>query len=185
VPGEGHPRAAVLLVGEGPGRQEDRTGRPFVGPAGRLLDELLTHAGLRRDEIYITNVVKHRAATRTTPPKDRAPAPAEIAACAVWLERQLVLIRPRIIVTLGRHSLGWFLPGAKIADVHGRPQRREGRAILPLYHPSYALHNAAARPVLFRDIEALRDLVREAQGATAGTRGTPGPGGSDAGRARR
>lgn len=151
-----------MLVGEGPGRQEDRTGRPFVGPAGHLLDELLAHAGLRRADVYITNVVKHRAATRTTPPRDRAPVASEIRACAVWLEAQLAVIRPRIVATLGRHSLAWFLPEAKLSEVHGRPQPLESWTVLPLYHPSYALHNPAARPVLLRDIEVLRDLVREA-----------------------
>ncbi len=165
VPGEGDPRALVMLVGEGPGREEDRTGRPFVGPAGRLLDDLLAHAGLSREAVYITNLVKHRAATRAAPPHDRPPRPAEIAACGPWLEGQLALVRPRIVVTLGRHSLGWFLPGARIGEVHGRPQRRGGRTVLPLYHPSYALRNPGARPVLFRDIEALRDLLREVGGA--------------------
>ncbi len=161
MPGEGNPRAAVLIVGEGPGRAEDLTGRPFVGRAGRLLDALLAHAGLRREDVYITNVIKDRATTPGSPPRDRPPAPGEIAACASWLEQQLALIRPRIVVTLGRHSLAAFLPDARIGEVHGRPQRRGGQTILPLYHPSYALHSPTARPVLFRDIEALRPLLRE------------------------
>jgi len=160
VPGEGPARARVVFVGEGPGRQEDATGRPFVGRAGQLLDALLQHAGLNRGEVYITNVLKDRAATPGSPPRDRAPAPAEVRACAPWLDAQLRLIRPRIIVTLGRHSLDAFLPGLRIADVHGRPQRRGGRTILPLYHPSYALHNPAVRPILFRDVRALRTLMR-------------------------
>jgi uracil-DNA glycosylase len=150
-----------MFVGEGPGREEDLTGRPFVGRAGRLLDELLVHAGLRRRDVYITNVIKSRAVTSTVPPRDRPPQPSEIAACAPWLAAQLALIRPRIVVTLGRYSLAAFLPGKRIADVHGRPHRRSGRTILPLYHPSYALHNPAARPVLFRDIEALAALLRK------------------------
>lgn len=154
-----------MLVGEGPGREEDRTGRPFVGRAGRLLGELLAHAGLSRKAVYITNLVKHRAATRTVPPQDRPPRAAEIAACAVWLDGQLALIRPRIVVTLGRHALEWFLPGARIGEVHGRPQRRGKRTILPLYHPSYALRSPGARPVLFRDVEALRELLGEVEGA--------------------
>jgi len=161
VPGEGAPHAAVLVVGEGPGRQEDLTGRPFVGRAGRLLEELLAHAGLRREDVYITNVMKDRAQTPASPPRDRPPAPAEIAACAPWLAEQLALIHPRIVVTLGRFSLAAFLPGARIGDVHGRPQRKGRQTILPLYHPSYALHNPRARPVLFRDIQALRALLRE------------------------
>lgn len=150
----------MVVVGEGPGRQEDATGRPFVGRAGQLLDALLRHAGLSRADVYITNVLKDRAATPGSPPRDRPPAPAEVQACLPWLETQLQLIRPRIIVTLGRHSLDAFLPGVRIADVHGRPQRNGGRTILPLYHPSYALHNPAVRPILFRDVRALRTLVR-------------------------
>ena len=160
MPGEGTRGARVVVVGEGPGRQEDATGRPFVGRAGRLLDELLRHAGLGRSDVYITNVLKDRAASPGSPPRDRPPAPAEVRACLPWLELQLGLIRPRIIVTLGRHSLEALLPGARIARVHGRPQRRGGRTILPLYHPSYALLNPAARPILFRDVRALRALVR-------------------------
>lgn len=150
-----------MVVGEGPGRAEDLTGRPFVGRAGRLLEELLAHVGLRRGDVYITNVIKDRAATRTSPPRDRAPAPAEIAACRPWLDEQLALIRPRIVVTLGRYSLAAFLPDARIGEVHGRPQRKGAQMVLPLYHPSYALHNPAARPVLFHDIQALRALLRE------------------------
>jgi uracil-DNA glycosylase len=157
-----------MVVGEGPGREEDLTGRPFVGRAGRLLDELLARVGLRREDVYITNVIKDRAATSTLSPRDRPPKPSEIAACAPWLASQLALIRPRIVVTLGRYSLGAFLPGKRIADVHGRPHRRGPRTILPLYHPSYALHNPGARPVLFRDIEALAPLLREGRASGAG-----------------
>ena len=151
-----------MIVGEGPGREEDLTGRPFVGRAGRLLDDLVAHAGLRREDVYITNVIKDRAATPTVPRRDRPPKPSEIVACAPWLAAQVALIRPRIVVTLGRYSLEAFLPGMRIADVHGRPHRRGLRTILPLYHPSYALHNPAARPVLFRDIKVLAALLRAA-----------------------
>jgi DNA polymerase len=147
-----------MLVGEGPGREEDRTGHPFVGRAGRLLDELLASVGLRRGDLYITNMVKHRATMAAAPGRDRAPAAAELAACAPWLAAQIDLIRPRIIVTLGRVPLAALLPGARIADVHGRPQQCGDLTILPLYHPAYALHSPTARPVLFRDIRALRRL---------------------------
>jgi DNA polymerase len=150
----------VVVIGEGPGREEDATGRPFVGRAGRLLDELLQHAGLSRGDVYITNVLKDRATRPGAPPRDRPPAPAEVQACRPWLESQLGIIRPRVIVTLGRHSLGALLPRTRLADVHGRVQHCGGRTILPLYHPSYALHNPAARPILFRDVLALRALVR-------------------------
>ncbi len=164
-------------MGEGPGREEDLTGRPFVGRAGRLLDELLAHAGLRREDVYITNVIKDRAATPTRPPRDRPPKPSEITACAPWLASQLALIRPRIVVTLGRYSLEAFLPGERIADVHGRPHRRGSRTILPLYHPSYALHNPGVRPMLFRDIRVLVRLLRTDSRATGITRPRirPGP----------
>jgi len=167
VPGEGPARADVMLVGEGPGKEEDLTGRPFVGRAGRVLDELLAGVGLRREDVYVTNVIKDRAATPGDPPRDRPPAPLEIAACAPWLAAQLALIRPRIVVTLGRHALAAFLPGAQIADVHGRPQRRGAQTILPLYHPSYALHNPNVRPVLRRDIQILTELLRARGGAAA------------------
>ncbi len=185
VPGEGPVGAVAMIVGEGPGREEDRTGRPFVGRAGRLLEALLAHAGLRREDVYITNIIKSRAVTRTAPQRDRSPAPPEIEACAAWLRQQMALIRPRIVVTLGRHAMEWFLPGARIGDVHGRPQRplagtpmraqagREALVILPLYHPSYALHNPGARPVLFRDIEPLHTLLRTTAGGRARQGRTP------------
>lgn len=160
VPGEGSGVVSIVIVGEGPGRLEDATGRPFVGRAGRLLDEMLRQAGLARDDVYITNVIKDRAATATTPPRDRPPSPAEVAACLPWLAAQLDALHPRVVVTLGRHSLAALLPGARIGEVHGRPQRLGSRTVLPLYHPSYALHNPAVRPVLFRDVRALRRLVR-------------------------
>ena len=148
-----------MIVGEGPGREEDLTGRPFVGRAGRLLDELLDSIGLRRDDVYVTNVIKDRAATPTAPVRDRPPTAAELAACAPWLRSQLDLARPRVIVTLGRVALAAFLPEARIGDVHGRPQRCHGWTILPLYHPSYALHNPAARPILFGDVRMLAGLL--------------------------
>jgi uracil-DNA glycosylase family 4 len=149
----------VIVVGEGPGREEDLTGRPFVGRAGGLLDALLASVGLGREDVYVTNVVKDRATTGGDRPRDRPPTPQEIAACASWLTAQVALLRPRIVVTLGRYALEAFLPGAQIKDVHGRSQRRGGMTILPLYHPSYALHNPNVRPLLFRDIQALAALL--------------------------
>ena len=160
VPGEGNPRATVMVVGEGPGRQEDLRGRPFVGRAGRLLEELLAHAGLRREDVYITNIVKHRATTGAVLGRDRPPLTGEIEACRPWLLEQVDIIRPRVIVTLGRHALAAFLPGAAIGDCHGSPQSGVGSTILPLYHPSYALHNPGARPLLFRDVLALKRLAQ-------------------------
>lgn len=157
------------MVGEGPGRQEDLTGRPFVGRAGRLLEELLAHAGLRREDVYITNVVKHRAAAHTASGHDRPPRADEIAACRPWLIEQIEILRPRVIVTLGRHALAAFLPDAAIGRCHGCPQPHDICTILPLYHPSYALHNPGARPVLFRDMSALKALA----GKRARRRGRP------------
>jgi len=154
-----------MIVGEGPGREEDRSGRPFVGRAGRLLEDLLASIGLDRDDVYITNVIKCRAIRATEPPRDRPPAPAEISACAPWFGAQRALLRPRILVTLGRHALEAVLPGARLAQVHGRPQHRGVQTILPLYHPSYALRNPNARPVLFNDIQALAELVKAPRSA--------------------
>jgi uracil-DNA glycosylase len=148
-----------MFVGEGPGRREDLCGRPFVGRAGRLLDELLAHAGLRREDVYITNIVKHRAAAHNASGHDRPPTAAEIEACRPWLLEQVDIVRPRVIATLGRHALAAFLPRASIGECHGCPQLGSGCLILPLYHPSYALHNPAVRPVLFRDMRALKRLA--------------------------
>ncbi len=121
VPGEGHPETEVVFVGEGPGYNEDKEGRPFVGQAGGLLNELLKAIGWRREEVFITNVVKCR------PPGNRDPEPIEIAACAPYLKRQLEVLDPAVIVTLGRHSLQTFMPGARISAVHGTTQRGEPR----------------------------------------------------------
>ena len=126
VPGEGNPFSDVLLVGEGPGAREDATGRPFVGPAGQLLDELLASIGWAREDVYITNVVKCR------PPGNRDPEPDEMATCGVHLERQEAILDPAVIVTLGRFSLGRYLPGARISGIHGKVRRVAGRSIFPM-----------------------------------------------------
>jgi DNA polymerase len=156
VPGEGSPAAALVFVGEAPGAREDLAGRPFVGASGRLLDDLLSSIGLRREEVFILNTVKCR------PPENRNPQRSEIAACAPLLTRQLAALQPRIIATLGRHALAVFAPGAKIAEVHGRPYaqtagaQHPGAVLFPLYHPAAALHNGSLRPTLERDMAALR-----------------------------
>jgi uracil-DNA glycosylase family 4 len=149
VPGEGNPLSDVLLVGEGPGAREDATGRPFVGPAGQLLNELLGSLGWARQDVFIANVVKCR------PPGNRDPEPEEIRACAGYLERQETALDPAVIVTLGRHSLGRYLPGARISAVHGQLRRSGGRFIFPMYHPAAALHQASLRETLFADIRGL------------------------------
>ncbi|MDR7468792.1 MAG: uracil-DNA glycosylase [Armatimonadota bacterium] len=157
VPGEGPAGAEVMIVGEAPGRQEDAEGRPFVGAAGRVLDGLLEAAGLQREEVYITNVVKSHPTDRRGGP-NRAPRRSEVAACLPWLRQQLAIIRPRLVVTLGTHALQAFRPGEKIARVHGRPFQAEGFTILPLYHPAVALYGL--RPeVLRRDIRQVRRLL--------------------------
>jgi DNA polymerase len=154
VPGEGDPYAAVMLVGEAPGASEDEQGRPFVGRAGRLLDELLAEAGLDRERVFITNVVKAR------PPGNRDPRAAEIAHHMPWLEAQLALIRPQLVVPLGRHALAHF-SDAKIADVHGHEITERGRRLFPLYHPAAALHNQRLRETLVADARALGRAVSE------------------------
>lgn len=150
VPGEGNLVSDVLLVGEGPGAREDATGRPFVGPSGQLLAELLRSIGWERDDVFIANVVKCR------PPRNRDPDPAEIAACAPYLNRQESALDPAVIVTLGRHSLQRYLPGARIGAVHGQLRRgATGRWVFAMYHPAAALHQASLRETLFRDVRRL------------------------------
>jgi uracil-DNA glycosylase family 4 len=157
VPGEGSPTAEVMLVGEAPGASEDRQGRPFVGRAGRLLDELLAEAGLERSDVYITNVLKAR------PPDNRDPRADEVAHSMPWLEQQLALIKPRLIVPLGRHALAHFAPEAKISEVHGQLLYAHERALFPMYHPAAALHAQRLRETLHADarrLAAALDAVR-------------------------
>lgn len=152
VPGEGHPSTEVVFVGEGPGFNEDRQGRPFVGAAGTFLRELLGSVGWRRDEVFITNIVKCR------PPGNRDPEPDEVAACAPYLHRQLEALDPALIVTLGRHSLARFMPGGRIGQVHGttRPVDPETGArdatVFAMYHPAAALHQGSLRQTLLDDM---------------------------------
>jgi len=157
VPGEGSETAEVMLVGEAPGASEDKQGRPFVGRAGKLLDLLLAEAGLERAAVFITNVVKAR------PPGNRDPKPAEIAHHMPWLEAQLALIQPRLVVPLGRHALQHFAPGAKITQVRGTLLLERGRALFPLLHPAAALRNQDLRALIFEDarkLPAALDQVR-------------------------
>jgi DNA polymerase len=149
VPGEGDPNAEVMLVGEAPGASEDEQGRPFVGRSGRLLDELLAEAGLDRAAVYITNVVKAR------PPKNRDPRADEVAHWMPWLERQLALVQPRLIIPLGRHALAHFDPAAKISQVHGRLFADRRPPLVPWYHPAAALRSTGLREALFADARAL------------------------------
>jgi DNA polymerase len=147
VPGEGNPHAEVMLIGEGPGGREDQLGRPFVGPAGQFLNELLASVGLDRSSVFITNVVKHR------PPGNRDPLPEEISACAGYLDRQIVAINPKVIVTLGRYSMARFFPGARISAIHGQPKKIGGRIVVPMYHPAAALHQQQYRQTIIDDFK--------------------------------
>jgi DNA polymerase len=167
VPGEGNPFSDVLLVGEGPGAREDATGRPFVGPAGQLLDELLHSIGWAREDVFITNVVKCR------PPGNRDPEPEEIGACAEFLDRQQRILDPAVIVTLGRFSLQRYLPGARISSIHGQVRRVGGRAVFPMYHPAAALRADGLRETLFRDIRALPAALLAARQALEEERAQP------------
>lgn len=155
VPGEGNPDARILLIGEAPGFHEDSQGKPFVGNSGKFLTELLEKAGLSREEVFITNVVKHR------PPGNRDPLPDEMMACAVWLEKQIAIIDPDIIVTLGRFSMARYFPGERISKIHGQPKEIDGRFVVPMYHPAAALHNGGLRPEIEADFLKLPRLLAE------------------------
>ena len=163
VPGEGPAHAKIMFIGEAPGFNEDRQGRPFVGAAGKFLEELLALAGLRRGDVFIANVVKHR------PPNNRDPEPDEIAACAGYLERQIAAINPRVIVTLGRFSMSKWFQGEKISRIHGQPKQVGGRLIVPMMHPAAALHQPQNRPLIEADFRRLPEFLAQAerQAATA------------------
>lgn len=165
VPGEGSPTADIMLVGEGPGFHEDAQGRPFVGPAGQLLNELLAKAGLRREDVFITNIVKHR------PPGNRDPEPDEKAACFDYLERQIATMKPKLIVTLGRHSMtSFFGPSVKISQVHGTAKPWRDIMAYACFHPAAALHQPRFREALEQDFAGLpRALEQARQRAEAGT----------------
>ena len=156
VPGEGSSNASVMFIGEGPGFHEDRQGRPFVGPAGKFLGELLNSAGMKREDVFITNVVKCR------PPGNRDPMPGEIEACRKYLDRQMELIKPKIVVTLGRHSMGRYFPGQTITRIHGKPKRVGDVVVYPMYHPAAALHNGSLKSVIEEDFKAVPGLLKEA-----------------------
>jgi DNA polymerase len=153
VPGEGPVDAEIMFIGEGPGFHENQQGRPFVGAAGKYLEELLATIGLKREEVFIANVVKCR------PPNNRDPLPDELAACSDYLERQIQVINPKVIVTLGRYSMARFLPNAKISDVHGQSFRIKGRMVVPMFHPAAALHQPSLKPSVERDFSHLPELM--------------------------
>ena len=153
VPGEGSPWAELMFIGEGPGFHEDRQGRPFVGPAGQLLEGLLASIGTNRNDVFIANMVKCR------PPDNRDPEPSEIAACKKYLDRQIELIDPKLIVTLGRFSLGRFFPGESITRARGKLREKDGRHIFPVLHPAAALRRPELRKTLVEDFRAIADIL--------------------------
>src|SRR3954451_19788104 len=155
VPGEGSAHARIVIVGDAPGASEDKAGRPFVGRAGKLVDSLLAEAGIAREEVFITNVVKAR------PPGNRDPRADEVAHHWPWLERQLAIIEPELLVPLGRHALARFAPEAKISQAHGQqiPAAGDLPAVFPMYHPAAALHRQQLRDTLVEDARALRSAL--------------------------
>jgi DNA polymerase len=157
VPGEGPANAEIMFIGEGPGFHENEQGRPFVGAAGKFLDQLLAQAGVTRADVFITNVVKCR------PPENRDPQSDELAACDLYLERQIETINPSIIVTLGRFSMGKFMKGAKISQVHGQMRKVGDRYVIAMFHPAAALHQASLKPAILADFARLPELLNEAR----------------------
>ena len=165
VPGEGPANAEIMFIGEGPGFHENEQGRPFVGAAGKFLDQLLAQAGVTRADVFIGNVVKCR------PPGNRDPLPEELAACDIHLEAQIKAINPSIIVTLGRFSMNKFIPGAKISAIHGQMRKVGDRFVIPMFPPAAALHQAALKPAILADFAKLPELLKQAraaQGKSAG-----------------
>ena len=154
VLGEGNPNSDIVFIGEAPGAKEDQLGRPFVGPAGKFLDQLLESIGFKRPDVYITNIVKYR------PPNNRDPEPEEKAACLPWVKLELAIIRPKVICPLGKHALQEFFPKLSISQVHGKPQKvNEDFTVFPIYHPAAALHNGALRESLYEDFRNLKEFL--------------------------
>lgn len=169
VAGEGPPDADILFIGEGPGFHENEQGRPFVGAAGRFLEELLQGIGLTREQVFITNVVKCR------PPSNRDPQPEEVQACDPYLERQIAAINPKVIVTLGRYSMGRFIPHVKVSQVHGQPSKVGGRLIVPMYHPAAALHQPSLKTVVEADFAALPGIIARSEQIPERSQAAPEP----------
>lgn len=162
VPGDGSPDAELVFIGEAPGRDEDKEGRPFVGAAGKFLNEMLSSIGLKREDVYITNVVKYR------PPNNRDPLPEEVASCAEWLKDEIETIKPKLIVFLGRHALEHFFPGERISRVHGKILKKKtkiGNFFFALYHPAAALYNGSMREVLMNDFKKLPEVLERTKKA--------------------
>ena len=155
VPGSGNPQAEIMFIGEAPGMNEDREGLPFIGAAGKFLDEMLAAIELNRADVFITNVVKCR------PPGNRDPLPDEIAACQPYLDAQIEAIDPRMVVTLGRYSMARWFPNERISRIHGQPRVFGTRVIVPMYHPAAALHQASLRDTIVADMQKLPRFLAE------------------------
>ncbi len=155
VPGDGPENASIMFIGEAPGWHENQQGKPFVGPAGQLLDELLKSISLNRQTVYIANVIKCQ------PPDNRDPLPEEISACADYLTRQIAIIKPKIIVTLGRFSMAKFFGGESISRIHGQPRKIGDLIVFPMYHPAAALHQPRLRQDLINDMKKLPAILAE------------------------
>lgn len=153
--GEGNPDARIMLIGEAPGFHEDKLGRPFIGQAGKVLDRMLSLAGIRREDVYITNVLKNR------PPGNRDPEPQEMEQAARFLDGQIQIVDPEVVVTLGRFSMGKFMPGVKITQVHGVPKRVGRRVVVPMFHPAAALRARAVMSLLQEDFTKLPRILAE------------------------
>jgi uracil-DNA glycosylase family 4 len=156
VPGAGPENADIMFIGEAPGFHEDQQGLPFVGAAGSFLDELLESIDLKRDQVYITNVIKCR------PPGNRDPLPEEVEACKSYLDRQIELIHPKLVVTLGRFSMARAFPKARISRIHGQPLKISGVIYYPMYHPAAALHQPSLRPIVEDDMRRIPELIAQA-----------------------
>ncbi len=155
VPGEGAENAEIMFIGEAPGWHEDQQGRPFVGQAGQYLDQLLASINLKREQVYIANVIKCR------PPENRDPLPTEIQNCAPWLESQIIVIKPKMIVTLGRYSMAKYFPGKSISKIHGTGIKRDGVIYFAMYHPAAALHQGSLRQDIEADMQKIPKLLEE------------------------
>jgi uracil-DNA glycosylase family 4 len=156
VPGVGPSNAEIMFIGEAPGFHEDQQGLPFVGAAGNFLDELLESIGLKREEVFIANVIKCR------PPGNRDPLPEEIEACKPYLDRQIELIQPKLVVTLGRFSMARAFPKARISRINGQPRKIGGVIYYPMYHPAAALHQPSLRPTVEEDMRRIPELIEQA-----------------------
>ncbi len=167
MPGEGPEDADIMFIGESPGWNEDQQGRPFVGPAGKFLDELLNLIGLSRRQVYITNVIK------TRPPDNRDPLPQEILNCRPWLELQMEIIRPRMVVTLGRYSMALFFPKKSIGRIHGTAEKRDGVIYYAMYHPAAALHQQALRQTIEADMLKIPQILAGAEELPEGKKEPP------------